>query len=368
MVICPMRCFGSPIVWLGKFLRRAVMFAGVAIAGTPVWAAPALELGIDRSGLSMQPGPAQQKALEDIRGLGATWFRDGPSSGAARGVANFVELVRRAKQLQLKVLVNIVQVDSDYDGDLAANRCGWKAKPLSRINLTKFADRLRALFGAIRAAGVTIDAVEFGNEDDSDCYDADVPSGRAATSQELATWLRGYGKFLQAGAEVLHDQRYFPHAQIITFGIAHGSDVWDKPPHHLLNPAQVMARLRNVDGVNYLDNEKYHVDGYGTHIYAWPNDIAASVVDTLRSDREALGGAKPLWVTEWGFLDQKAFPNKRGQDVAQAVTEMLHAFEAVRSSVPLGPVMFYRYDVWLTDQAGKLLPTAHSLSEYTKAH
>jgi hypothetical protein len=74
-------------------------FADVLALAMALGPAPALslELGVDRSGLSLQSAAVQEKTLEDIRSLGATWFRDGPTSGSAQGVANFVNEVRLAK-------------------------------------------------------------------------------------------------------------------------------------------------------------------------------------------------------------------------------------------------------------------------------
>jgi hypothetical protein len=96
---------------------------------------------------------------------------------------------------------------------------------------------LRATLDAVKTANLTIDAFEIGNEFDTTCYDADVPVGHPASEKEIATWLRGYGEFLKAAALVIRDPNYFPHAKIITFGIAHGSDKWDKPWRHIAQPA-----------------------------------------------------------------------------------------------------------------------------------
>lgn len=348
------------------FNGRLSGFACIVALTMTMWAAPAQasELGIDRSALSSQSAAVQQKTLGDIQSLGAIWFRDGPTSGSAQGVANFVNEVRLAKQRHLKFLVNIVQMDEDYDVPLQTHDHGWKAKKLSQIDLAKFTQRVQTLLGALKTDGLTIDAVEFGNEDDSYYYDADVPYDHPATAVELHTWLRGYGEFLKAGATILHEPRYYPDAKVITFGIAHGCDQCAGPPKHLSNPARVVAMLKNVDGFNYLSNSSYRVDGYGTHIYASPNDIAGSVTRTLRGDAAALGPDKPLWLTEWGFLDLKAFPNKKSETLSQCLQAFLDTLDGLRARIPIGPMMFYRYDSWLSDASGKLLPQAKVLAAY----
>jgi Right handed beta helix region len=344
-------------------------FFTAAQAQNTMVAAPPLEIGIDRSLLSSQGEAIQEKTLEDIHALGAVWFRDGPSSGSPRGVANFVDEVRRARQHNLKFLMIVSMMDEDYDDPnaLPLNGYGWKEKKLSQINPDKYARRLRTLFNALKTAGLTIDAAEFGSEYDTYAYDADVPNGHAASPEELKTWLRAYGKFLKTGAEVLHDPHYFPHAKIITFGIAHGWTPPHKPQQHFDIPAGVVAMLRDVDGFNYLDNSSYHVDGYGTHLYPSPNNIDGGLTATLREDAAALGPDKPIWITEWGFLDFQAFPNKKGQTLSQGMEKFLSVLDGLHLKIPMGPAMFYRYDVWLTDPAGKLLPSASALSAYTSS-
>lgn len=343
-------------------MKRLLILVLVAFGiGLECPAQASLELGIDRSKLGSQSDAVQQKTVQDIRALHATWFRDGPTSGNSTGVANFVNEVRKVKQQNLKMLVNVVQMDEDYDHPLPKNHCGWTAKKLSEIDLKKYTQRLKVLFGALKEAHLSVDAAEFGNEDDTTCYDADVPDGRAATPSDLAIWAHGYGEFLKAGAEVLHDPQYYPQAKIITFGIAHGSDQWDRPPHHISQPARAVAMLRNVKGFNYLDNSTYHVDGYGTHIYAQV-DVDKVITERLREDSAALGKGKPLWVTEWGFTDPKAFPNKNGKTMNQALDESLSTYEKISGEIPLGPLMFYRYDVWLVDDSGQHLPLASALS------
>ncbi len=243
-------------------------------------------------------------------------------------------------------------MDEDYDVPLFRHDHGWNAKKLSQIDLKKFAGRLGRLLTALKAANLSIDAVEFGNEDDSYYYDADVPNGHVVSVQELHTWLRGYGEFLKAGASLLHEPRYYPEAKIITFGIAHGCDTCAGPPQHLSDPAKVVAMLKNVDGFDYIENSSYRIDGYGTHIYTAPSVGGRGVTALLRQDVWALGRDRPFWVTEWGYLDPK-FPNKKGQSLSQGLQEVLDAFDDLSRRVPIGPLLFYSYNSGLTDAAGK---------------
>lgn len=357
-------------------LALAGLAGGAMLTANPAAAQATKQFGIDRSNLTRESEAVQEKTLQGIHALHATWFRDVLSTAAKPELqAKFVNEVRLAKQNNLKILVNVLPSYLDYDepfanaGEDFRKMCGWSGGDgkLSQINLTKFAQHLRATLDAVKTANLTIDAFEIGNEFDTTCYDADVPVGHPASEKEIATWLRGYGEFLKAAALVIRDPNYFPHAKIITFGIAHGSDKWDKPWRHISQPAVVVATLRNMNGFNYLDNALYHVDGYGTHIYPWPGDIVGSVRGTLSQDAAALGRDKPFWVTEWGFLSQSSFPTQKGETLSQGMQEILATFDSLAPTIPLGPVMFYRYDVWLTDPSGNLLPPANVFLEYARS-
>lgn len=360
----PRRIFRLKGTAMKNTSRFAVLLGCISFAIAPA-SAGSVEIGINRTLLSAQSQAVQKETLDNIQALGATWLRDGPSSGSPRGITKFVDEVRQAKQRSLKVLMIVSQMDEDFDNPAALppNGYGWKEKKLSQINLDKYDERLRRTFGALKAANLEIDAVEFGSEFDAYAYDADVPKDRAVTPQDVQIWLRGYARFLKTGAEVLHDPRYFPSAKIITFGIAHGWAPPHQAPRHIDMPAKAVAMLRNVDGFNYLDNASYHVDGYGTHLYPSPNDINAAS-RMLHEDAAAFGPDKPIWVTEWGFLEIKAFPNKKGQTLSQCIKELLDSFDQQGRTIRLGPLMFYRYDVWLTDAEGKLLPQANVLAAY----
>jgi hypothetical protein len=332
----------------------------------------AQEFGIDRSNLTRESEAVQEKDLRDISSLHAAWFRDVLSGTTPEGIVKFVNEVKLAKQNNLKFLANILPLRADYDngyqnpnaGEDFRKRCGWTqgSSQISRIDLAKLTQRLHMQFDAIKAANLTIDAFEIGNEVDWICFNGDVPDGHAPTEAEFMTAVRGYAHFLKTAAEVIHDPRYFPNGKIITFGIAHGSDRWDRPPHHFSNPARMIAMLRNLDGFNYVDNTLYHVDGYGTHIYPNPDNLRQSVMDLVRQDAAILGPDRPFWITEWGLATNR-YPNQQRQTRSQAFKDFYDTLNKLR--IPFGPPFYYANSPGgssLIDANGALLPEAMALA------
>jgi hypothetical protein len=354
---------------VGLTLAAASLQAGTACAQS----AGRFEIGIDQSNMIWEAKPKQASIFAGVHAMGARWFRDAFAYPPSR-IPDFVDVVRQAKQANLKMLVVIVQDASDYDGadpktenagPAFKKLCGWPggSLKLSRINLTRFRNRLSGLLTALKAARLDVDAFEIGNEDDWVCFNGDVPFGRPATPNDISVAARGYARFLQAAADTIHDSRFFPGARIVTFGISHADAGWDEnPPHHLPNPAAFVASLRNLDGRNYLDNARYRIDGYGTHIYPDPDDIKRSAIATIAKDVEALGPDIPIWITEFG-LRKERFPNRNGKSRAQAITTFFDALtEEPRET--FGPVFYYNYDgpSWgLVDVKGGLLPEAQAL-------
>jgi hypothetical protein len=335
-----------------------------------------LTIGIDRSGLSAKDHATRARVLAGIRGLGATWFRDGYSAQTPHGLDDFIDEVRLAKQEHLNFLEIVLPVPSDFDetgvlenaGAEFAKHCGWPqgSRRLSSIDLDKFAARLRSQFDALKVQHLEIDAFEIGNEFDSYCFNGDVPNGRTPTQQDFLFAVRAYARFLSTSAEIIHSPQYFPDAKIITFGIAHGSDVWDKPPHHFSDPARMIAQLRNLDGVNYLDTPEYRVDGFGFHIYPSADNVAQHTLTKLQQDVAGFGRDRPIWITEWG-LDVNKYPNNKGQSRAQGIAEFYRTLKQF-SAAPLGPVFYYSYDgpaggSVLADPGGALLPDAEDVTK-----
>jgi hypothetical protein len=151
-------------------------------------------------------------------------------------VAKSVELVKLVSHNGLKMLAIIGPSYKDFDpgyknpnaGRDFQNRCGWPqgSGELSKVSLTTFSQHLHSVLSAEKDANPTIDAFEIGNEYDGICFNGDVPNGHSASAEEIKTLLRGYRELLKTAAVAI--RQYFPNAKIITFGIAHSDDRYDK--------------------------------------------------------------------------------------------------------------------------------------------
>jgi hypothetical protein len=347
-------------------MRQLASLLSILLIALPLSALGAgREFGIDYSRMSTKSAQVQARSLAGIRALGATWFRDVYVANTPRGLNDFVNELRTAKQLNLKLLVELLPVGDDFDdiqpengGDEFFKLCGWRSgsRKLSLIDMKKFSQRIDAQFAALKAARVTVEAFEVGNEFDLMCFNGDVPNGHEATQGEFMTAVRAYARYLKTSAEAI--RAYYPNAKILTFGLAAVRDAWDPGMHHFSNPARMIAQLRNLDGYNYLDNASYDVDAYGLHLYPTANTIAKTTREKVDSTVAILND-KPIWITEWGLKPSK-FP-ARGQSRAQAAAQFYATLDEYRGTVQFGPIFYYSYNTGLIDGSGNLLPDASAV-------
>ena len=335
--------------WIGFAALAVTLHVGGARAEPP-----RLEYGVDRSNLTWSPADVQRRTLERIAALHVGWFRDELSGVTPPTNAAFVTELRYAKENGLKFLaiVNPRQVDfaPGYSAPNAGwtfyRRCGWDSGSLevSSVEIPRFVARLKALFDEVKAAHLTIDAFEIGNEFDWICFDGDVPDGREPTAADFDRFLRGYARYLDAAARVIHDPAYFPKAPIVTFGIAHVPDT--EFGHHIPRPERILEALRDLDGVDHLRADG--IAGVGDHVYPSISGMSAQLETRLATDSKAAGGL-PVWITEWGFprSDFKSRRDITRADAIRAFYDGLH-----HSPTPLGPNFFYAYsEIGVFDQS-----------------
>lgn len=315
------------------------------------------ESGMQRAGLAREkpssPGGqyiARDRVFRNLSYLKPKWFRTGWAGGSDEEVK---DVILRAKQAKQKVLLTLVPNVSDYDSRdpyvLSSVCAAKKSLPLSTVNHTKYRARLQTFIRKIKAAGLTIESFEVGNEFDYICYNGDAPNGpdQEFTAEDELKWARGYALFLESSAIIIRQE--FPDSKIITFGMANIPD-WFTPLRgfHLLNSGRTLALLRNLEINGVQSNYFRYADGIGTHLYPHPNSEKfedRNGNSILTSNVNELGWAKkPFWITEWGYretsFDGPGKTNKFGetrQDLFFAFLEMLNE----QSSFDLGPSFLY---------------------------
>jgi hypothetical protein len=298
-------------------------------AATPEVARPehraALEFGIDRSNMGTQwtlawpqepnvspflaaeynkPGNFEARrvaVLDGVARLHAQWFRDGFGKGSPD---LFVDLLRLVHARGMKMLTVFGAAASDYPPDAYLSKeksgCQWGTYPLSKINLDAYQKRIEAQFAAVRAANETVEAFEIGNELDLYCNDADSPTGAEwarhqwkwfLSPAQVQTFVHGYGPYL--AASVASIRKYFPQAEIITYG------------NSIPASAPLIEALASVrDANDKITDYTKLVDGYGSHLYPVSETTLNMVEDATNSLLYEAAhyprvNEKPIWITEW---------------------------------------------------------------------
>jgi hypothetical protein len=328
----PMKSRARRTVAMAALCALAVSATCGAVAAATPDARPAslvpLEFGVDRSNMATQwtlgwpqepkaspflaadfnkPGNFEARRVAVMDGIArvhAGWFRDGFGKGS---LDLFVDLVKLVHARGMKILTVFGAAVSDYPPgaylDKAQSGCQLGTYPLSKINLAAYQKRIEAQFAAVRAAGETVDAFEIGNELDLYCNDADSPTGAEwarhqwkwfLSPAQVQTFVRGYAPCL--AASVASIRKYFPQAQIITYGNS-------MPASAPLMEA--LASVRGADGK--ITDYTRLIDGYGSHLYPTSTTTLNMVQDATNSLRYEAAHYphtthKPIWITEWNPL------------------------------------------------------------------
>lgn len=326
-------------MFLGLGLSLCVAAACVtnSRAGSPL----PLQIGIDRSNMATEwtlappaepgiypfngpyngPGVFEARRTAVFTGLArlhVQWFRDGFGPDTPQSAQLFVDAVRQVHANGMKLLAVVGPAGSDFDPgeriDPTTSGCQWGTYPLSKIDLAKFEHRLRTHFDAVKAAGLTVDAFEAGNELDLYCNDADMPktSEFAAhnwkwflSQDQIHAFAAGYAPFLATYVRVV--RAYFPHAAIITFGMSNPSGN---------SAALIQALAHFTDSAGRTFDYTSLVDGYGTHLYS----SSATTLEFITRTTEELSSQaallphikeKPMWITEWNESGSAFWSSKK---------------------------------------------------------
>ncbi len=270
-----------------------------------------------------------------LAALPAPWYREFSFTPSA--MAQEIDGLRQVQAQGKRLLLVLTPDPADYDppppykyaGDPKYRSfCGSSRGmlPLSGVDPARLAKRLAATLGQLKAAGISLGAVEIGNELDQVCFNGDLPVDRPGDVPEdqLLPYAEAYARFLDTAVDVIKQPRFYPDARILTFGTS--NTIKALPDHAFQNDGMFISLLRNIAGKNLLSQ----VDAFAVHMYPDPrNDhLIAPALQTLLAQA---GETKPIWITEWGyatsyFNDAGLSPN--GRTRLQAYRSFYHSVVA----------------------------------------
>ncbi len=263
--------------------------------------------------------------------------------------------------------------------DAAAGR-PYGLPALSDVDPQGFSKFFTTELQKLEAAGVKITAFEFGNEVNTPRFNADfrpeLHSGRLLGVADLnnpkdvegSTVAAGYRAYLKVMATLkdLRDHSKVNAQTPILSGMsAVGFKGYPRPPGNTLPDAVGISESIEFMRQNGLDSL---ADGYAVHAYqsADPKLSAAARVALMEQTgvtSACTHGAKPCWVTEWGFTNADQSCPLNDSTRTAPIQEERGAFKQLADQGRVTAVLFYSWSgvlpfAWVHDANRKEDPGA----------
>ncbi|RDL46356.1 hypothetical protein BLJAPNOD_06550 [Ensifer sp. M14] len=309
-------------------------------------------VGINRVNLAWLAPDEQRKILGDIAASGATHVRLSLSTPVDKSI----DAVEIAHGLGLKILLEIQLTNPDYYADGVRARTGfgriWDIRRLSDLDPVRYRENLRAALHRMDDAGVSLAAVEPGNEINYSAYNGDlvvfrepgaVTPRRASDIRNRGAFERGLATYVEIARITRQELKATAHSRnavVVSAGLSDmNAGEADQRGMERLDPEEVIARLKSLGIDSY-------VDAYGIHVYpgrkAGPK-LAGYIRDLLRFCAAGDRG-KPCWVTEWGVANAARSCPLDDRKRADAVAAMRSVFQTLMSSGRLTAAFYYDWD------------------------
>jgi hypothetical protein len=252
--------------------------------------------------------------------------------------------------------IGTVAIVNPFNGSGVKSEGRWARVPLSQDSPQGFRAWLHPLLDELDGAGVRLSALELGNEINASPYNGDIPipgSGRVlgisdlnnpkdAEGSEIAAGIRKYIQVMEALKDVRDGSAVNATTPIISAGLANE----DLPSAHSWNndlavSIPAMIEFFRQNGMDRL------VDGYGVHVYPTgnPNTPLSARISQLEDNilAECLIGAKPCWLTEWGFKNPDQSCPLEDEKRTQTVDAERSAFTQFIKQGRLAAIIYYTW-------------------------
>lgn len=291
--------------------------------------------GMNRVNLAWEAAPTRQQIIEDMARHGVDLVRLSltPPFEAS------IDALRIAHQHRMRILLEIPLSNERFYPPATLKRSGhgriWDIHRLSDIDPAAFRDAFRHALKRIDAFGITLIAVQPGNELNLGGYNGDlhvyaVEERRTTVSRgkpaSRAAFRRGMGKYreiLQIVRAELDSSPVNRQAKIVSAGV---SDIGFDDAH-----SRGMEHIPVSEFIGILQTAGIadHIDAFGVHVYSSHTSSKAtrqSHVRSVLSFCQTSPKGKPCWITEWGVAntsDRCPLHDGPRETVIQEVRELL---------------------------------------------
>ena len=289
-------------------------------------------------------------------------------------VAASIDAVRIAHELGMAILLEIPLSYAHFYPAGVQKRLGhgrvWDIYPLSMIDPKRVRRVVRRSLIRLDSLGVSLAAVEPGNEINWAGYNGDLHvrvtagapmswvTGGLHSRTAFEAGLTNYVALVQMIKEELSAIRRFRRTKLVSAGLAHMPMRFAaRMGAEYVSPNETAALLRSR-GI-----ERF-IDAYGTHFYASARTEGrlARINDALRLCLTPADG-KPCWVTEWGIANPSKACPLDDRDRTQTMAEIRTLLERRMATRSISAAFYFDWDksetysVWRCgelSEAGKL--------------
>jgi hypothetical protein len=231
----------------------------------------------------------------------------------------------------------------------------WGGHPLSAADPALSKAGFQSLIAKLDAAGVVLAGLELGNEINWVAFNPEFPlpgEGKVFSLADLTSDPEGrkiaagylqYLKIIAALKQVRDASTLNRKTPIISAGLSPAGPPRTNPPSGLredavaINPTLQFLRAHGLD--------KY-ADAYGIHIYPWQKTPAARAEAIASQDVTECGlaGAKPCWITEWGFDNKDLACPVNDQARTARVRETMQIFHSLAAAGRVSAAIYFSWD------------------------
>jgi Glycosyl hydrolase catalytic core len=328
----------------------------------------------------MRANEAARTALIDqLRGAGAHLVRCGISNDAA-GIAFARALDAAGIKIDLIVTPEYAPGAPSVSYPPGKYPGMWGGHPLSAADPSLSKTGFQSLIAKLDAAGVVLAGLELGNEINWVAFNPEFPlpgEGKVFSLADLSNDPEGrkiavgylqYLKIIAALKQARDASSLNRNTPIISAGLSPAGPPRTNPPGGLREDAVAISPTLQFLRAHGLDN---YADAYGIHIYPWQKTPAARAQAIAAQDVTECGlaGAKPCWITEWGF-DNKALScpvNDQARTVL--VRETMQTFRTLAAAGRVSAVIYFAWDSdpWSKQVSPGTLYRCGSLTEAGRA-